>query len=414
MILAENIKTGWHQLMLNKGKSFLTMLGIIIGIFSVIYMMTIGQSVKNFLISQIESIGTNTIMVMPTSVMEGETVGQKDFSLTMDDVEALRESELASHLEAVSGMVSYTGKATYESAKKTYDVYLSGLHPDGKIVSNYKLIQGRFFTQAEYDQNARVMVLLENDAETLFGDKNAVGQELKVDDKKFTIIGVLEKQSSMQPSMGYIQPVVPLTTVQSLFNNNSKDVTYILAKVDDKNNIPSTVAAMKNILNQRHPTGKGEDAPVEVQSMDSFLSIFNNVLLGIQLFLSLIAAISLLVGGIGIMNIMLMTVKERTKEIGLRKAIGAKRSNILVQFLVESVVITIIGGVIGIIAGIAFSAITVFIVNLAMPDWGVFLSISWIGVILSCTVSILTGILFGLYPAIKASRLSPIEALRYE
>lgn len=413
MILIENIKTGWHQLMLNKGKSFLTMLGIIIGIFSVIYMMTIGQSVKNFLISQIETIGTNTIMVMPSSMMT-ETSGSDQFVLTMDDVKAIRDSDLTSAIEAITGIATYNTNVFYDAAKKNYSAIITGLDPDAKNAGNYELKQGRFFTQEEYDQNAKVALIMENDATTIFSDQNAVGQNIKIDDKKFIIIGVLKKQSSLQPTFSYVQPIIPLTTTQSIFNNNGKEISYIIAKVDDKNNIQKMRAAINNILNQRHPAGKNQKDLISVQSMEQYLTIFNNVLLGIQLFLSLIAAISLLVGGIGIMNIMLMTVKERTKEIGLRKAIGAKSSNILVQFLVESVVLTIIGGIIGIISGIAFSAFTIFIVNLIKPDWGVFLSISWIGVILSCTVSILTGIIFGLYPAFKASRLSPIEALRYE
>lgn len=412
MILIENIKTGWHQLLLNKGKSLLTMLGIIVGIASVIYMMTIGQTVKNFLISQIESMGTNTLMVMP-NYGSSDTL-KNNFTLTTDDVEAVRSSQLTKSLSGISGVLQYPTKFTYDASKKTFDTTITAIHPDGQIVGNLEVKQGRFFNLEEYQRNAKVALIFENDINTVFGNKNPIGETISIENKNFTIIGVMKKQSSLQPSMGKIQLVAPLTTVQYLFNDGAKDIYYINAKVDKKENILAMQAAIANILNNRHPVGKDEDKLVSVESMDSYLAIFNNVLLGIQLFLSLIAAISLIVGGIGIMNIMLMTVKERTKEIGLRKAIGAKKQHILMQFLVEASVLTIIGGIIGIIIGISFSAITVFIVGLVKPDWNFTLSISWLGVILSCAVSLFTGIIFGLYPAMKASRLSPIEALRYE
>ena len=412
MILIENIKTGWHQLLLNKGKSLLTMLGIIVGIASVIYMMTIGQTVKNFLISQIESMGTNTLMIMPN--YSSSDTYKSNFNLSTDDVEAIRSSQLTKSLSGVSGVINYPTKFLYEATKKTFDTTLTAINSDGQIIANYEAIQGRFFSNEEYLKNARVALIFENDVDTVFGNKNPIGEIISIENKKFTIIGVLKKQSSLQPTMGQVQLVAPLSTVQFLFEDGSKDIFYIFAKVDKKENILAMQAAISNILNNRHPVGKDEDKLVSIESMDSYLAIFNNVLLGIQLFLSLIAAISLIVGGIGIMNIMLMTVKERTKEIGLRKAIGAKKQHILMQFLVEASVLTIIGGIIGIIIGISFSALTVFIVALVKPDWNLTLSISWLGVILSCAVSLLTGIIFGLYPAMKASRLSPIEALRYE
>lgn len=412
MILIENIKTGWHQLLLNKGKSLLTMLGIIVGISSVIYMMTIGQTVKNFLISEIESMGTNTLMVMP-NYASSDTF-KNNFSLTTDDVDAVRSSQLTKSLSGISGVLEYTSKFTYNPTKKSFDANLTAIHPDGKTVANYDIIQGRFFSLEEYQKNAKVALIFENDINTVFGNKNPINETITIENKIFTIIGVLKKQSSLQPTMGKIILITPLSTIQYLFADGSKDIYYIFAKVDKKENIPAMQAAVSNILNNRYPVGKDEDKLVSIESMDSYLSIFNNVLLGIQLFLSLIAAISLVVGGIGIMNIMLMTVKERTKEIGLRKAIGAKKQHILMQFLVEASVLTFIGGIIGIMIGILLSAITVFLVSLVKPDWNFTLSISWISVILSCTVSILTGLIFGLYPALKASRLSPIEALRYE
>lgn len=412
MIFIENLRTGGQQIWLNKGKSLLTMLGIIIGIASVIFMMTVGQSVKNFLVAQIEGLGTNVLMVMPN--YSAGAMGQVDSVLTNDDVEAIKASPLTQNIEAISGVQAYSGTAEYLPNKKTFQVSAYGGSVDAQEINNMQVQSGRFFSAAEEQSKANVALVYTQDVEDIFGDTNPLGEQIKIDGKKITVIGVLEKTSSLQPSMNTKEIIMPLNTVQKLFFNEKKDIFYISAKVDSKENIIGVQAALNYILNERHPAERGKEPNFQVSSMDSFLSIFNNVLLGIQMFLSLIAAISLLVGGIGIMNIMLMNVKERTKEIGLRKAVGAKSGHILVQFLVESIVLTFLGGVIGIIIGISASALVVLIVRLVMPDWNFTLSISWLGVILSCTVAVLTGLVFGLYPAQKASRLSPIEALRYE
>lgn len=403
MNIMENVKMAFESIMSNKLRSFLTMLGIIIGISSVITIVSLGQGGQNTITSEFEKIGASSVSIK----VDTQKADKSDY-ITLNDIEQIKEKipyvKYATPSIQKSGIVS-----TDRNSKRA--IILGG-SDDMLYIQNLEMVDGRFYNNVEYLEGKPVVVIDEIAAKALFGTDDVVGRTLDIgprsSTKKATIIGVTKSQMSMFgggddiniPAFAYI----PANFMNVLYTElTGIDSMTIMA--DTKDNMESAGNAAKNMLENRHGN-RGRD----VYKPDNLLKQIDQVnkVLGIfTAFIGAVAAISLLVGGIGVMNIMLVSVTERTREIGIRKAIGAKTGNILFQFLTESVIISCLGGFMGLIIGIAgayglgsFAGIT--------P------SIS-VGIVITAILfSSAVGIFFGIYPARKAAKLDPIEALRYE
>lgn len=417
MLLATHFITAIRQLSSNKGKAALTILGVVIGIGSVISIMTLGEIAKNFLLGQITRFGTNVVEVAVSGDF-GPFQSSNHITLKESDVQQIKQSSLLPELALVTGVYSSQANIIHTDKThqdKTESAGVMGCTEDYMTMNNFSAIAGRSLTASDNLSSGRVIVLTKTQASDWFGSiDEAVSKTVKVDGHSFTVIGVID-DIPLIGAFGQTPVFMPLSTVHHLFApaNEQKDVTFIFASFKTGSNAPSFTERLKyEIYRLKHL--KADDTSVTVISRSSFLSIFDSILLGMELFISSIAAISLVVGGIGIMNIMLVTVKERTKEIGLRKAVGAQNRSILIQFLIEAVVLTTVGGLIGILIGLSICLAAVVIVNAVQPSWDIKFVVVPSAIALACGVSVTTGIIFGLYPAWKASRLHPIEALRYE
>lgn len=408
-------KTSLRSLLSNKARSFLTMLGIIIGVASVIVIIAVGAGAQSLVLGQIEGIGTNLISITPgksddngppTSVLGIVVTSLDDRDLKM--LESNRETIGISHLTAeVSGSVTTSWNGN------SYSASVDGVNKSYFDMSDTELIDGRFFTEEENNNLAKVAVLGYSAKDELFGENNAIGQKIKIKNNIFEVIGVLDKRGQV-----FFQNVdnnifLPVKTMQknilgiNYFNN-------IAIKVDESVEIEKAVSEIEVLLRDSHnikdQTGESDDFTVRTAS--ELIDLVRTITDALRYFLAMMAGISLIVGGIGIMNIMLISVNERTREIGLRKAIGASNKNIVMQFLLESIFLTLIGGIIGIVLGIIFSWLIFVVVTYLNYDW-VF-KVSLFSVFLAVSVSALVGLIFGLYPAKKASKLEPVEALSYE
>jgi len=413
MMLTVHISTALRQLTKNAGRSVLTMLGIIIGIGSVIFILTVGEVAKNFLITQISQFGTNVIEITSLSGF-GQTSESESVVITQDDLIALRDSSMLPELTRITGANIVQG--TLESEDTSSAVSMYGIDDQFFLINHITVLAGRGMQKGDILSQSRVTMLGEQTAVDLFGSsEKALQKKVKVNGTILTVVGVVKDLSL---GGAFVQKVayVPINTAYAEFSDPAKrgQLTFVMMEFENgtnvtafKNRILYQLKQLKNITGDISQT-------FFIADRNQFLGIFNSILLGIQAFVSSVAAISLIVGGIGIMNIMLVTVKERTKEIGLRKAIGAKNSSIRTQFLVESIVLTTVGGIIGISWGLGLSVCAVLVANALQPSWGVQFVFVPSAVIIACVVAFLVGIVFGLYPAIKAARLHPIEALRYE
>lgn len=399
------------MLMRNKVRSFLTMLGIIIGVTAVIVVMSVGAGAQSLILNEIKSIGSNLVIITPGKSDEKgpplSVYGITITSLKTDDLDAIKKDN--PHILAATGIV--TGADTVNWGDEKVDTTFIGASSEITKILTLQITNGRFFTDEESEGSVRVAVLGHQVAKDLFGDQDPVGKDIKIKKTPFNIIGVLTPKG--KSSMGNTDDsiIVPLNTAQKLLLGINYNKAAWL-NIDDSKNIDDAMERAKYILRDRHDIDKPADDDFTVQSMAQSLEAVTKITDAIRLFLAAVAAIALLVGGIGIMNIMLAAVQERTREIGLRKAVGAKNKDIVNQFLIESVVITAIGGVIGIILGIFLSFVTAKVVQALGYNWDFVISIS--SIFLGVIVSVGVGLAFGISPARKASALDPIEALRYE
>lgn len=414
MMFFVHVRTALRQLTINKGRSLLTMLGIIIGIGSVIFIITVGEVAKQFLISQISQFGTNVLEVSPTGEL-GPVSGTNSVTLRVSTLEALEESPLLPDLEAISGWYGAQGTLEYNGQQEAVSAF--GVEREAFTINNFVPVAGRILSDADELQEARVAVIGTQLAETLFDSpEKALRKEVKINAVRFEIVGVLE---DVPLGGGFLGETVyvPRSTVYREFApaEDVGTVSVLLVQFAQGTNVASFKERMKVELKRLLYLSDDEvDNAFFMADRASFLDIFNTILIGIQAFVSAVAGISLVVGGIGIMNIMLVTVKERTKEIGLRKAIGANNSSVRTQFLIEAVILTTIGGLIGVAGGLALSFIAVLAANALQPDWGIAFVFVPQAIAIACGVAGVVGLVFGLYPAVKAAKLSPIEALRYE
>jgi len=410
MNILQTIKLSLINLAVNKTRSFLTMLGIIIGVGSVITIMAVGAGAQSFVFNQIESFGTNLVGVMPGGGDEegppASVFGVIITTLTYDDAKELKKIP---HITAITPYANGNGNVTYEN--KNINVSFAGVSSDLILVEDSKVEKGRFIMPDEDESVAKVAVLGSSIAEKLFDGSDPIGKKIKINQESFAVIGVMKKKGSSFMSNQDEQIFIPVKTAQKILLGINH-ISLMRGKVDAKENIPLVISEIDKVLQKRHNIKDVKKKDFTVRSMEQALDIIGSVTDALNLFLGAIAAISLIVGGIGIMNIMLVSVTERTREIGLRKAIGAKNESILGQFLLESVIMTFVGGFIGMIFGAILSLIIAAAVNFLGYHWE--LIITPFSVILSISVAVLIGVIFGYYPAYKAAKMNAIEALRYE
>ncbi|RLC68707.1 MAG: ABC transporter permease [Chloroflexi bacterium] len=407
----DSLSAAWSGVITHKLRSSLTMLGIVIGITAVIALMSIGRGVEAEIISQIESLGPNVVFITPgwTTEEEAWAAGGSAQTLTQEDAEAIAEQVpfvssvapvLASNLQMVVGGENIMAQ-------------VFGVTPEHMQVNNLEIAHGAFFTEYDYQRGAKVAVLGSDVKETLFGDADPIGQQMRMGGIVVRVIGVLEGKEAMEGSPDD-NIFIPLTTFQqTVYQPRTAQgehvVHYISLTVSDQEQGDYVVEEITSLLRSRHQLAANADDDFEIISMQEIIETVSEITGTMALFLGAIAGISLLVGGIGVMNIMLVSVMERRREIGILKALGATGRDIWTQFLMEAAFLTLAGGIIGIALG-----------------WGLSYSVSRFSmgqipsvvtadiVILAVSVSVGIGLFFGFYPAWKASRLNPIEALRSE
>jgi len=389
------------------------MLGMIIGISSVIIIMSIGASAQDLILGQIKSVGSDLIGVLPGGTSEdgppASMMGITVTTLKYEDALALAKKENAPHVAAVASYVK--GKGTVSWQNRSIDTNLTGTTASYINVEDVEVEFGRFFTIDEEKTISRTVVLGSQVAEDLFDGVDPVGQTIKVKRESFRVIGVMKERGSVAFQNEDDQIFLPLKTTQKLLLGINH-LGFVRAKVDDSKNLDQTVEDIRLTLRERHDIEDPIYDDFTVQNVQQALDVFTQVTDALKFFLASIAAIALLVGGIGIMNIMLVSVNERIREIGLRKAVGAKRSSIMSQFLSETIVISLGGGLIGIVIGAVVSLLIAIVANYLDYNWNFIITVNSIA--LASGVSIIIGLVFGLYPARKAAKLDPIDALRYE
>ncbi len=400
----ESFLMAWASLIANKMRSILTMLGIIIGVAAVIALVSIGNGVKQDIQNSISSLGSNLLMVMPGAPRTPgvrPTAGSMK-SLKVADYEAIAKLD---GVKAVSPMTNGAYVVIYQN--KNWTTSVSGVNANYLDVNNWTMKSGRFLSNKNIQNRERVAVVGKTVAKNLFGDEDPVGAEIRVKNIPFRVIGVLNSKGS--GAMGNDQDdmvIIPYTTAMERVDGiDYLRMIYVVAK--DENGIDRLQSDIENLLRVRHGIKDTNLDDFNIQNMNSIMETMEETTGTLTLFLGAVAAISLVVGGIGIMNIMLVSVTERTREIGIRKALGATYFVIVTQFLIEAVVISLMGGLIGIALGIGASKL----ISLAS---GMSTVISVPTIVLSFAFSMAIGLVFGIYPARKAAKLNPIDALHYE
>lgn len=393
MNILETINTALTALRSNKVRSILTMLGVVIGVFAVLSLVSLVQGVRNYVTDQFSALGSNLILVAPGAIRPGNdpAAAFSNNKLSVKDVDDINRFA-SDYIVGASPNIRLGKKVTYKT--KSFFTTIAGFNADFTKITKFEIARGRAFNRQELDSSAKVALIGPQVTKEIFGSIDPLGKKVKLGSDYFLIIGTLvSKGQNVDDRL-----VVPYTALQDTYG--IKKLSGITAKAKEGVDMDTAMRQIEIILLKNHKKDE-----FTVISQKDILSSIQNILNMLSIGLSSIAGISLLVGGIGIMNIMLVSVNERVREIGLRKALGATPVNIAFQFLIESITISLLGGLIGIFFGWLLTLALHAFVRAQMPLWSIFLAIGF---------SVFVGVLFGTYPAIQASKKEPIEALRYE
>lgn len=411
MTIADSLRLSLTVLRANKRRTILTSLGIIIGIAAVVIIMSVGAGAQSLIIGQLNAVGSNLIGVLPGASDENgppaSALGINVETLTYDDARAIGAT--IRNVAAVSAYVTGVGTVTYQN--QTSDATYYGVMAEYPEVEDVTLAYGRFLTAEEERGTGRVVVIGHQVWQDLFAGQDPIGATIKIRRHTFEVIGVFEERGTAgfqnQDNVVYM----PLTTAQDLLLGIDH-VNFIRIKAADAAVVEQVAEDVRLLLRDRHDIAIGADEDFSVRNTQDAIEALTTITDALRFFLAAIASLSLLVGGVGVMNIMLAAVTERIREIGLRKAVGARRGDISRQFIFETLAITITGGVIGILIGVSVAAVVAVVAQALGYDWSFVVTPS--SIIVGCVVSVLVGLTFGVYPARRAARLDPITALRYE
>ena len=401
-IFLDSVFMAFHSIVKNKMRSFLTMLGIIIGVVAVVALMSLGYGMQADIETRITALGANMMAVIPGTGRKPGIRPAAGSEKTLSYADYLAIKRLP-NIIAITPSAKTTAAAVNQN--KNCTTILSGVTSDYLIVRNWGLAEGRWWTEQEFDRRARVCILGQTVASTLFGEAVPIGEKIRIKGNPFIVLGVLTRKGYGKNDQDDCI-ICPFSTIQERVLGINYLHNIMLTTADEKV-IYQVEHDIENLLRARHRLPLYAENDFEIRSAKEYQDMMENTTKSITLFLGSIAAISLLVGGIGIMNIMLVSVTERTREIGIRKALGANFYMIITQFLIESATIAVIGGLIGIISGIIIGNLVPYFFQIPSV-------VSPVPVIGAFMFSVAIGILFGLYPAQKAAGLAPIEALRYE
>ncbi|MCL4402387.1 MAG: ABC transporter permease [Acidobacteria bacterium] len=401
MNAGEALKFSIQALRANPVRSFLTMLGMVIGTASVILVVTISLTSRDYILEQIQGIGSNMIFAYYEAGGMSSASSAADF-IKMADVEAVRE-QLGGRIIAATGVLTNYDRMLIDGREQ--DVAVIGSDQDYQTVRNLVVTSGRFMDASDVALRQKVALLTDELARRLFGSRTAaIGRIIKVHGLQFTVIGSFKEkvESFGQTELTRETVLIPISVIRYFAPVERIDPMYV--QVRSPQDVESVTRVVRQVLESRHRPG----ARYRVENLTAILNAAKNIALVLTLVLIMVSAIALVISGIGIMNIMLVTVTERTREIGIRLAVGASRSEILLQFLTEAVLVSLSGGVLGILAGVGLPlSVQFFLDNLRIP-------VSWIAIVVAFGVSVMVGLIFGMLPASRASRLNPTEALRYE
>lgn len=405
------IITTWQMIKRNKMRSFLTSLGIIIGISSVIIIISLGAGAQSLVVNQIKGAGSDLIGVLPgASESDGPPASVMGINIT-----TLKYSDGQAVMAQVPGIEDFTayvrGAATVSWQNQTKDTSFSGVNHSYLVVESTDVSSGHFFTEEEENSAAKVVVLGSEVADALFANSDPLNARVKINKENFEVIGVMKSRGSNFFQSQDNQVFIPLNTAQKIMLGINY-VNLMRFKAAPNADLDLAIEDIKTVIRDRHGISDPEQDDFSVRSQVQALDTLNSLTDALSYFLAMVAGISLIVGGIGIMNIMLVSINESTREIGLRKAVGARRRDISVQYLVQTIVLTMVGGLLGIFFGVITSWLVSLVANFLGYAWD--FVVTWQSIILAVSFTLLVGILSGWYPAKKAAELNPIDALRHE